>query len=64
VKFDIKNRLDLAILISAFILVLTGAFLSFFKYFFSPETLTKLTYFLIPEFFLVSILFTIKIWRK
>jgi len=63
-KFDFKNKLDYSIVIFTIILILTGAFLRFFKYFFTPETLEKLTYILIPEVFILGILLTIKIWRK
>ncbi|MEO1959100.1 MAG: hypothetical protein ABGX23_06065 [Nautiliaceae bacterium] len=48
-KLNLKNRLDLLILISGGILVISGAFLRFFKYLFTPYTLTSLTYILIPE---------------
>jgi len=63
-KFDLKNRLDLAIAVSAAVLVVTGAFLRFFKYFFEPLTLERLTYILVPETAVLTILLTIKIWRK
>jgi hypothetical protein len=62
-KFDLKNRIDLFLLISLIILFLTGAFLRFFKYFFSPDMTEKLTLLLIPEIILVLIIFAIKIWR-
>ncbi|NPA10723.1 MAG: hypothetical protein GXO62_00590 [Epsilonproteobacteria bacterium] len=63
-SFDFKNRLDLAILTAAVLLVLTGAFLRFFKYFFTPDTTEKLTYLLIPEVFGLFVLISIKLWRK
>ena len=63
-RFDLKNRLDLAIAVSAAVLVVTGAFLRFFKYFFEPLTLERLTYILVPETAVLTILLTIKIWRK
>ncbi len=62
-KFDLKNKLDLAIVISGMILVLTGAFLRFFKYFFEPITLEKVTYALIPETLIFLGLLAYKIWR-
>ncbi|NPA87173.1 hypothetical protein [Caminibacter pacificus] len=63
-KFDLKNKLDLSIAISAGILVLTGAFLRFFKYFFTPLALERATLILIPETLILIILITIKLWRK
>ena len=62
-EFNLNNKLDLAIVISAFILVLTGAFLRFFKYFFTPLTLEKITLILIPESIIFLILIAYKIWR-
>jgi len=62
-EFNLNNKLDLAIAISAFILVLTGAFLRFFKYFFTPLTLEKITLILIPESIIFLILTAYKIWR-
>jgi len=62
-KFNLKNRLDLAILVTGIILVLTGAFLRFFKYFFPPVELTEITYILVPEFIIFILLITIKIWK-
>jgi len=62
-RFDLKNRLDLAIVVSAATVVLTGAFLRFFKYFFEPVTLEKITYVLIPEILIFSGLIIYKIWR-
>ncbi len=62
-KFDLKNRLDLAILVAAVILVLTGAFLRFFKYFFEPITIEKITLILIPESLICLGLIAYKIWR-
>jgi len=62
-KFSLKNKIDLAIIASFFIIILTGAFLRFFKYFFSPETVEKMTYILIPQTALVILLLAIKIWR-
>jgi len=65
-RFDLKNKLDLSILAAAAALVLTGAFLRFFffKYLLTPETSKTVTYFLIPEFVILTILATIKLWRK
>jgi len=62
-RFDLKNRLDLSIAISGIILVITGAFLRFFKYFFPPVELTEITYILVPEFIIFILLITIKIWK-
>jgi len=62
-RFDLKNRLDLSIAISGIILVITGAFLRFFKYFFAPLTLEKLTLILIPEFLIFVILIAIKLLK-
>ena len=62
-KFDLKNRIDLAILITAIIWVVTGAFLRFFKYFFSPLELEKITLILIPETLILLGLIAYKIWR-
>ncbi|WP_457560043.1 hypothetical protein [Caminibacter sp.] len=63
-RFDLKNRLDLAIAISGGILLLTGAFLRFFKYFFTPIALEKATLILIPKAIVFAILLTIKLWRN
>jgi hypothetical protein len=63
-RFDLKQKLDLFILIAAVVLVTTGAFLRFFKYLLTPETTKNITYFLIPEFVILIILVTIKLWRK
>ena len=62
-KFDLKNKLDLAIVISGIVLVMTGAFLRFFKYFFEPEKLEKITLLLIPEILIFLGLLAYKIWR-
>ena len=62
-KFDLKNKIDLAILITAIIWVVTGAFLRFFKYFFSPLELEKITLILIPETLILLGLIAYKIWR-
>jgi len=62
-KFDLKNKLDLSILICAIIWVLTGAFLRFFKYFFTPVELEKITLILIPETIMFLGLIIYKIWR-
>jgi multisubunit Na+/H+ antiporter MnhB subunit len=63
-NFSLNNKLDLAIVISLVILVLTGAFLRFFKYFFTPLALEKATLILIPETLISAILIAIKFWRK
>jgi len=62
-KFDLKNRLDLAILIMTIIWVVTGAFLRFFQYFFKPIETEKLTLILIPETLILLGLIAYKIWR-
>ena len=62
-KFDLKNKLDLTILIVAIIWVVTGAFLRFFKYFFTPIELEKITLILIPETLILLGLIAYKIWR-
>jgi hypothetical protein len=62
-SFNLNNRLDLAILIAAIILVTTGAFLRFFKYLFTPIALEKATMVLIPETIILTILITIKLWK-
>ena len=62
-QFDLKNRLDLAILIVAIVWVFTGAFLRFFKYFFTPIELEKITLILIPETLILLGLIAYKIWR-
>ena len=62
-KFDLKNRLDLAILIVAIIWIFTGAFLRFFKYIFTPIELEKITLILIPETLILLGLIAYKIWR-
>ena len=64
IKFDLHNKLDLTIAISAIVLILTGTFLRFFKYFFTPETLEKTTLVLIPETVVLIILIAIKTWRN
>ena len=63
-SFDLKNKNDLAIIISTIILVFTGAFLRFFKYLLAPATLEKLTLVLIPETFVLILFLAIKIWRN
>jgi len=62
-RFDLKNRLDLSIAVAGIILVFTGAFLRFFKYFFTPLVLEKLTLILIPEFLVFVILIVIKLLK-
>ena len=62
-KFDLKNKLDLTILIVAIIWVVTGAFLRFFKYFFTPMELEKITLILIPETLILLGLIAYKLWR-
>jgi len=63
-NFNLKNKLDLAIAISGGILVMTGAFLRFFKYLFTPLALEKATLVLIPETVVFTLLLAIKIWRR
>ena len=63
IKFDLKDRLDLAIVIFTVIWVCTGAFLRFFKYLFTPEVLEKTTLILIPETLILLGLIAYKIWR-
>jgi hypothetical protein len=62
-KFNLSNKIDLAIITAAVILVCTGAFLRFFKYFFTPIALEKATLVLIPEAVILAILLTIKILK-
>ena len=62
-KFDLNNKLDLAIILSAVLLVSTGAFLRFFKYLFTPLMLERVTFILIPEAIILAGLILIKIWR-
>jgi len=62
-KFDLKNKLDLSIAVAGIILFTTGAFLRFFKYFFTPLMLEKLTLILIPEFLVFVILIAIKLFK-
>jgi len=62
-KFNLKNKLDLTILIFTIILVLTGAFLRFSKYFFIPVITEKITLILIPETLILFGLIAYKIWR-
>ena len=62
-RFDLKNKLDLAIVIIAIIWIITGAFLRFFKYFFTPIELQKITLILIPETLILLGLILYKIWR-
>jgi len=63
-KFDLKNKIDLAIIIFAIILIVSGAFLRFFKYFFAPLVLKKITLILIPESLILLGLIAYKIWRS
>jgi len=63
-KFDLQNKIDFYLLISILILLCTGAFLRFFKYFFAPLTIEKMTLILVPETFIVLLIFAIKIWRQ
>jgi len=62
-KFNLKNTLDLSILIFALIWIFTGTFLRFFKYFFTPIELEKITLILIPETIILLGLIAYKIWR-
>ena len=62
-KFDLKNKLDLTILIVVTIWIVTGAFLRFFKYFFTPIELQKITLILIPETLILLGLIVYKLWR-
>ncbi|QCT93837.1 hypothetical protein FE773_01165 [Caminibacter mediatlanticus TB-2] len=64
IDFNLKNKLDLLILLTALLWVFTGAFLRFFKYLFKPETLETLSYLLIIEFIILATLFLYKIWRQ
>jgi len=61
---NIKNKIDFYLLISFLLLILTGAFLRFSKYFFLPETTEKITYILIPETGVFFTILAIKTWRK
>jgi len=63
-KFDLKDKLDLTIIVFAIILIFTGAFLRFFKYFFTPVELEKITLILIPESLILLGLIAYKIWRS
>jgi hypothetical protein len=63
IKFNLKNRLDLAILIAGVILLVSGAFLRFFKYMLSPPLIEQLSYVLGIEFIIFLTLLSIKIWR-
>jgi len=63
-KFNFSSKTDLILLISFLILILTGAFLRFFKYSITPQTLEKASLILIPETCLVLLIFAIKIWRR
>ena len=63
IKFDLKNKLDITIVIFAIIWVCNGVFLRFFKYFFTPEVVEKITLILIPETLILLGLIAYKIWR-
>ncbi len=66
-KFDLQNQIDFYLFISILVLLCTGAFLRFFKYFFAPLTIEKMTLILVPETFIVNLvllIFAIKIWRQ
>jgi len=63
IKFDLKNKLDITIVVFAIIWVGSGAFLRFFKYFFTPEVVEKLSLILIPETLILLGLIAYKIWR-
>jgi len=63
IKFDLKNKLDITIVIFAIMWVCNGAFLRFFKYFFTPEVVEKITLILIPETLILLGLIAYKIWR-
>jgi len=63
IKFDLKNKLDITIVVFAIIWILSGAFLRFFKYFFTPEVVEKLSLILIPETLILLGLIAYKIWR-
>jgi len=57
-------KINTALFASIALLLVTGAFLRFFKYSLTPQTLEKATYLLIPETVLVMILLLLKIWRR
>jgi hypothetical protein len=62
-KIDLKNKFDLTIVTVGIILVLSGAFLRFFKYLLPPILTQQLSYLLGIEFIIFLILLSIKIWR-
>jgi hypothetical protein len=62
-QFNLKNKFDLTIIIAGIILLLSGAFLRFFKYIMPPTITQQFSYFLGIEFILFLILLSIKIWR-
>ncbi len=62
-EFDLRQKLDLAIVISGLILVVSAAFLRFFNYLFTPKEFEKFTLILIPESLIFSGLIIYKIWR-
>lgn len=62
-RFNLKNKFDLIILIAGIILLISGAFLRFFKYFISPALTQNLSYILGIEFIIFLIILSIKIWR-
>ncbi len=58
------QKIDIAIIICAIILVFTGAFLRYFKYYFTPLVLEKITLILIPEVLILFLLIAYKLWRR
>jgi hypothetical protein len=62
-RFNLKNKFDLIILIAGIILLISGAFLRFFKYLISPALTQNLSYILGIEFIIFLIILSIKIWR-
>ena len=62
-KFDLKNRIDIYIIFSVLLLILTGTFLRYFKFLLSPVNTEKITMFLIPETVIIFTLLTYKILK-
>ncbi|GAB6075086.1 hypothetical protein JCM15786_17430 [Nautilia lithotrophica] len=55
--------IDTALILSAIILILTGAFLRFFKYTLTPEIVNNLSYILLFEIVILLILIALKILK-